>query len=54
MRYWDKRTAWIETGERETICEVVENFLIEAARRHPAANINIPALTALFDELRDF
>ncbi|MDR1010028.1 MAG: hypothetical protein LBM04_02680 [Opitutaceae bacterium] len=51
---WDKRTAWIETEERETICEVVENFLIEAARRHPAANINIPALTALFDDLRDF
>ncbi|MDF9832105.1 hypothetical protein M2103_000313 [Ereboglobus sp. PH5-5] len=51
---WDKRTNWIETEERETICEVVDNLLAEAARRHPAANIDTAKLSTLFDELRDF
>ncbi|MDF9826090.1 hypothetical protein M2447_000166 [Ereboglobus sp. PH5-10] len=51
---WDKRTNWIETEERETICEVVDNLLAEAARRHPAANIDTAKLSSLFDELRDF
>lgn len=51
---WDKRTQWIETEERETICTVVEDLLIETARRHLAAKIDIAALMETFDELRDF
>ena len=51
---WDRRANWIETEERETICEVVDKFLIEADRRHPSASVDVSKLSSLFDELRDF